>query len=249
MEAARVARMRGHEVTLCEEDKRLGGLIEAASKASFKEELRSITAYYEVVLNKLGVTVNLGTRADMETVRQARPDEVVLATGSAPKVPEIPGADLPHVVSALDLLLEKVKIRDSAVVMGGGTVGCEAAMFLAERGCRVTVVEMGPYVAHGIPRLLGKMMKEAMGEAGVQVAAGHRVVEIVEGGVVCEGPGKRTRRVSAAWVVLAVGWDPRDELADELGSVFQEVHAVGDCVEPRRLVEAILEGARAGLVV
>ena len=164
-------------------------------------------------------------------------------------MPDVPGADLPHVVSAVDVLLEKVGVRDSAVVMGGGTVGCEAAMFLAERGCRVTVVEMGPYVAHGIPRLLGKMMKEAMGEAGVQVAPGHRVVEIVEGGVVCEGPGSRTRRVSAAWVVLAVGSYSRDEFAEDVRSEFQEVHAVGDCVEPRRLVEAILEGARAGLGV
>jgi 2,4-dienoyl-CoA reductase-like NADH-dependent reductase (Old Yellow Enzyme family)/NADPH-dependent 2,4-dienoyl-CoA reductase/sulfur reductase-like enzyme len=250
MEAARTARLRGHDVVLYEEDCRLGGLIQAASKASFKGELKGIISYYEAVLNKLGVTVYLETRVDAEIVRDRNPDAVIFATGSAPRLPDIPGADLPHVVSALDVLLERVCLEDITVVVGGGTVGCEVAMFLAERECcQVSVVEMGPYVAHGVPRVLGKMLREMMKDSGIQLLTRHRVMEIMEGEVVCEDSTGGMRRISAANVVLAVGWHSKDQLAKDLHSELLDVYCVGDCVEPRRLVEAILEGAKAGLRV
>jgi 2,4-dienoyl-CoA reductase-like NADH-dependent reductase (Old Yellow Enzyme family)/thioredoxin reductase len=247
MEAARMVRLRGHEVMLYEEDSRLGGLMEAASKASFKEELKSVTAYYEAVLGKLGVSVNLGVKADVGTVLRVNPDAVVLATGSSPHVPDVPGVTLPHVVQAVDVLLGKVRIENNAVVVGGGTVGCEVAMFLAEKGCKVTVTEMGPYVAQGIPRLLGKMMKDMMRKAGVTFLTDHRVTGIAKGQVACQEIGGKTRSLPADWVVLAVGLQSRDDLRDALTSKFQKVYSIGDCVEPRKLGDAIREGAETAL--
>ena len=90
----------------------------------------------------MGVIVNLETTVDAKMVRQLNPDTMVLATGSTPCEPEIPGVDKAHVVTALDVLLERVDASESAIVVGGGSAGCEAAMLLAERGCRTQCLEL-----------------------------------------------------------------------------------------------------------
>ena len=122
-------------------------------------------------------------------------------------------------------------------------------MLLAERGCRAIVVEQEPYMARGIPRLLGKTMKLLMKDQGVQFFTGHRVVEIVPEGVVCEDSEGQMQRISAAAIVLAVGSKPNSTLERKLRPEFPELHAIGDCVEPRGLENAILEGAQTGLVI
>lgn len=131
------------------------------------------------------------------------------------------------------------------VVIGGGTVGCEVATFLTEKGAKVTIVEMLSYVAHGIPRLLGKMIKDRMREEGVRILTGQKVVQIKEGGVVCEDSGKgHHTELPADRVVLAVGSQPRDDLVERLPSLCPETHVIGDCRKPRKALEAIYEGAK-----
>jgi len=243
MEAARVARLRGHQVSLYEEDDRLGGRIEAAFQTSFKQEVKSIGQYYEAVLKGLGVEIRLGTRVTSDLTFELKPDAIVIATGSMALSPAIPGIHLPNVVQALDVLLHKVKIEGRVAVIGGGTVGCEVATFLAERGVQVTILEMLPYVAHGIPRLLGKMMKDTMKNLGVRTIVNRKVVEIKEGEVVCED-GEKVASLPVDWVVLAVGATPRDDLVKPLKDLFQETYQVGDCFEVRKALEAIYEGAK-----
>jgi 2,4-dienoyl-CoA reductase-like NADH-dependent reductase (Old Yellow Enzyme family)/thioredoxin reductase len=247
MEAARVARMRGHQVTLYEKEDRLGGRIEAASQASFKGELKSIPRYYEAVLKALHVEINFNTAVTAETVQGFNPEAIVIATGSIPFLPPIPGVHFPHVVQAPDVLLGRGRLEGRVVVIGGGTVGCEVAFFLAEKGVKVTIVEMLPYVAHGIPRLLGKMMKDKMRQEGVQILTGQKVLQIEEGRVAYEDSGSGDKASLAAdWVVLAVGSVPRDDLVKGLASLFPETHVIGDCRQPRKALEAIYEGAKVG---
>jgi 2,4-dienoyl-CoA reductase-like NADH-dependent reductase (Old Yellow Enzyme family)/thioredoxin reductase len=247
MEAARVAGLRGHEVTLYEEHHRLGGRIEAACQASIKEELKGLLEYYEAVLKPLGVNIRLNTKVDIDMVSQMNPDAIVMATGSVPLLPDIPGVHLSHVVQAVDVLLDRVKIEDKAAIIGGGTVGCEVAIFLAERGVDVTLLEMFPYVAHGIPRLVGKMMKDMMIELGVDIMTNRRVVHISEEQVIHEDPEKKRASLPVAQVVLAMGSKPRNDLARSLKDLVGENYLIGDCLEPRRALEAISEGAEVGL--
>lgn len=247
MEAARVAGLRGHEVTLYEEHHRLGGRIEAACQASIKEEMKGLLEYYEAVLKPLGVNIRLNTKVDIDMVSQMNPDAIVMATGSVPLLPGIPGVHLSHVVQAVDVLLDRVKIEDKAAIIGGGTVGCEVAIFLAERGVDVTLLEMFPYVAHGIPRLVGKMMKDIMIELGVDIMTNRRVVHISEEQVIHEDPEKKRASLPVAQVVLAMGSKPRNDLARSLKDLVGENYLIGDCLEPRRALEAISEGAEVGL--
>ncbi|MBI5969215.1 MAG: FAD-dependent oxidoreductase [Deltaproteobacteria bacterium] len=243
MEAARVARLRGHRVTLYEEDSRLGGQIEAAHQASFKEEVKSLVQYYLTVLKTLDVEIKLETRMTPERALAEKPDAIVIATGCVPCTPNLPGVHFSHVVQALDVLLGKVQIEGQVAVIGGGTVGCEVATFLAERGAKVTLLEMLPYVANGIPRLLGKMMKDLMKNVGVHILTNRKVVQIEANRVVYEDSG-RMASLPVDWVVLAVGAGPRDDLVKPLKDLFPETYQVGDCLEPRKALEAIYEGAR-----
>jgi len=243
MEAARLARMRGHRVSLFEEDSRLGGRIEAAFQTSFKEELKSIKQYYEAVLKALDVEIRLATKVTMDLAVAWKPDVVVIATGSIPLTPPIPGVHFPHVVQALSVLFHEKKVEGRVAVIGGGTVGCEVATFLAERGAQVTIMEMLPYVAHGIPRLLGKMMKDTMKNLDVRTLVNRKVLEIKEGEVIFEDSGN-VASLAVDWVVLAVGATPRDDLVNSLKELFQETYQIGDCLEPRKALEAIYEGAK-----
>lgn len=247
MEAARMARLRGHQVSLFEEDDRLGGRIEAASQTSFKQELKSIVKYYEAILPKLGVEIKLETKVTTNIASELKPDVIVIATGSIPVLPAISGIHLPNVVQALDVLLKKVKIEGHVAIIGGGTVGCEVALFLSDEGVKVTLLEMLPYIAYGIPRLLGKMMRGMMKDAGINILTDRKVVRIEKRGLVYEDPEKKEVLMPVDWVILAVGAKPKDDIVKPLKDLFQEVYQVGDCLEPRKALEAIYEGARVGL--
>ncbi len=245
MEAARVARLRGHRVSLFEEDPKLGGRFKAAFQAPFKQELKGLVDYYEATLKAHGVDLHLGIKATPGLALTWKPDAVVIAAGSVPFLPPIAGADLPHVVQAVDVLLGESKTERMTAVVGGGTVGCEVAAFLAERGSQVTIVEMLPYVAHGVPRLLGKMIKEDLKRNGVQTLTHSRVIEITRDEVIYEREGKKSS-FPADSVVLAVGTFPRQELMEPFKRLCQETYLIGDCLEPRKALEAIHEGAQVG---
>lgn len=247
MEAARVARLRGHQVSLYEEDDRLGGRIEAAFQTSFKRELKSIVQYYEAVLQRLGVEIKLGTKVTTDIASELKPDVIIVATGSIPTQLAIFGIHLPNVVQAIDVLLDKVKIKGKVAIIGGGTVGCEVAVFLSERDVKVTLLEMLPYVAYGIPRSLGKMIRGIMKNLGVNILTNRKVVRIERNGVIYEDSEKKETSVPVDWVVLAVGAKPRDDLVNSLKDIFREIYQVGDCLEPRKALEAIYEGAKVAL--
>ncbi len=244
LEAARVAQLRGHAVSLYEEQDQLGGQMQAASQASFKQEWKRILQYYETALKKSGVEIKLGTKVTTDLVSAAKPDALVIATGSSPLFPEIPGVHLRHVVQAMDVLLDRVKVEGRVAVIGGGNVGCEVAIFLAERGAQVVLLEMLPYVAHGIPRLLGKAVKDLLKNRGVQILTGRKVVRVEEYRLVCEDAEKRESFLSVDRVVLAAGAKPKDDLAKSLKPLIAETYLIGDCLEPRKAVEAIYEGAK-----
>jgi 2-enoate reductase len=249
MEAARVLALRGHRVTLWERGESLGGNLIPSSVPDFKQDYRRLTTYLSTQLEKLGVTVELGKEATPELIRKMRPEVLFVANGSRPIIPEIPGVEGDSVVTAIDFLLGKHEAGESVVVIGGGIVGCETALYGARKGKRVTIVEVLDGLARDMYSINRLHLLRLLSDAGVEILTETRVLEIADGGVVVVGKGGKQRTLAADTVLLAVGLRAEDELVEQVGEGVSEVYAIGDCREPRKVINAIWEGFRLARLV
>jgi 2,4-dienoyl-CoA reductase-like NADH-dependent reductase (Old Yellow Enzyme family)/thioredoxin reductase len=247
LQAARMASWRGHEVTLLEKEKVLGGQFLAASAAPKKEGLKEAIQFMAREAMDAGVHVELGVEAGVERVKALRPDIVIVATGSTPILPEISGLDRLPVFKAQDVLLEKEKVAGQKVlVIGGGLVGVEAADFLAARGKKVTIVEMTKQMASGVDMNHWFYIRRRLRERGVEMITSATVEEVKSESILLK-VGEETRNLSGIEaVVLAVGVRSKNELFEPLKDVAREVQVVGDAREPRNALEAALDGAKVG---
>lgn len=243
MEATRVSALRGHEVVLYEKSNRLGGQLNLAVVPPHKEELKSVTAYLESQIRKLGVKVVLGEEVTPLLVKKINPDVVFVATGSVPTLPEIPGIKGKNVVTANDVLAGKALVRERVVVVGGGMVGAETAEFLAEKGKNVTILEMlGRIGLDMVPEVI-MLLYQRLKKLGVAMITNAKVEEIIEDGVVYEKDGEK-QTVEADSVVLAMGSKPDISLMKNLKGKVSERYTIGNAKEPGNVLEAIHEGSR-----
>lgn len=250
MESARVTALRGHEVTMYDQNNELGGQLLLASKPPHKDELRNISTYYSNQLRNLGVRVHLGETVDGHTIESESPDAVILATGATPLIPNIMGVNSSHVVTAWDVLKGCNLRKGAAVVVGGGEVGCETAEYLASKNMQVTIFEMLDYMGGDVELLTRHLLLERLSNLEVAMVTNAFVTDIVEGGIYYSKTGNKKRVfVEAPTIVFATGSKPRNELASRLIQAKNEVHLVGDCVEPRGILDAIKEGSQVGRTV
>ena len=249
MEAARVAALRGHEVTLYEKSEKLGGHMIAASVPDFKEELKLYNSWLSAQIKKLGVIMELGKEATAKMVKETRPDVVIVATGSTLLIPPIPGIDKPIAVSAIDVLLGKAKLGNNIIVIGGGLVGPLTALFLALNSKRVIIVDMLPEIAMDIPALDKGAFMTSLRNNNVEILTSLKISEITDNGIVAVGKDKTTRTVNADNVVIALGLKSNAKLHEELKNKVPELYAIGDCVEPRKIGNAIQEGYAVGRTI
>jgi 2-enoate reductase len=251
MEAARVAALRQHKVTLWEKSDALGGNLIPASVPVAKGDYRRLIDYLSTQIKKLGVTIELGTEATPELIQEAKPNAVIIATGSTVLIPDIPGVQKENVVTAVDLLLGKKAAGESVVVAGGGLVGCETALYLAEKGKKVCVVELLKRLMRreAVPGSSRTYLEKLLREAGVKIITGVRVVEVADDGIVIADKDGKRSILKADTVVLALGMKPVNGLLENLDDKVPEVYAIGDCVEPRRVLGAIWEGFRTARLI
>jgi 2,4-dienoyl-CoA reductase-like NADH-dependent reductase (Old Yellow Enzyme family)/thioredoxin reductase len=244
MEAARIAASRGHRVTLYEQQDHLGGWGAVGCIPPHKQEIKELIDYFGTQLTKLGVEVHLERTLTTGDILKEKPDAVILATGSEELVPPIPGADGGNVFKASAVLTEKVETGPRVVIVGGGQTGLETAEFLTEKGRMVTVLEMLSEIGQDMELISRVFMMPRLAEAGIEIRTDTRVEEIDEQGVRCTGG-----RVEADTVVMATGLKARDPKTDSLRKKIAEVYEIGDCVKPRRLLDAIHEGAKVALSI
>jgi len=242
MEAASVATMRGHDVTVYERADELGGHLIEASAPPFKRDIGRLLDYYKTRLGKLSVKVKLNQAVTPELVEKEKPDVVIVATGSGSLIPNIPGVEGKNVVTSIDGFLGKKEIGSKAVVIGGGLEGCEMAIWLAQRKKKVTLVEMLPKLVDTIHRANRVMVLDLLEDGKVDVRLETTAVEITDGGVVCKGKEGNRFEIPADTVILAVGLKPNRGLYESLVGKSREVYEIGDCKSPRKIGDAIWEG-------
>lgn len=235
LEAARVSALRGHKVTLFESTDKLGGELLVGGQPKFKIDDLSLAEYYTNELNHLGVTVKLNMPADKETIDAYHPDIVYVAEGSEPVIPPIKGVE--NAVCAGDVLTDKVEAGNHVTVIGGGLVGCELALSLAQQGKKVTIVEALPDILKSgapLPPMNEWMLRDELAYNGVVLKTGTKVTEIDKNAVVLENETIETDQV-----VLAVGYKPKHKLYDEIKNKYTYIYNLGDSRKVRNIRAAI----------
>jgi len=253
METARVAALRGLDVTLYEKSGKLGGQLNLACVPPTKQELSETVIWLANQVAKAGVKVKLNTALTLNEIEKEHPDVLVVATGACQTEVKIKGADGPNVVTAWDILSGKTWVPfhldftpASIVVVGGGELGAEIADLLAEANKNVTVVASTEDIALDVNTMLRPGLLSRLAINGVTVIAQARVNAIEATAVVYEKGGREETMQNIDGVVLAVGIKPVNQLAAEAKGKVPEVYVIGDAVEQRKALDAIAEGAAAG---
>lgn len=245
LSAALAAAGRGYEVEIFEKEASPGGQLRPASRPPHKEIYWDWAAWCIRQLEKWDVKIRCGEEWTAESLREGKPDAVILAAGADPATPDIPGLASPHVRDARELLLEGAMAEGPTVILGGGYVGMETADFLIARGVGVTLLEMLPASPVGKHTAHGYWLHKRIRDAGGRIILGATVTRVEPDQVVYRQAGEE-KRVSAALVVTAMGAQPVNGLEETLKKLGIPWRTVGDARQPRRLLEAIHEGDRAG---
>lgn len=232
LEAARVAALKGHSVTIYEKSLQAGGQLLIASVPPRKEEMMRILNYYEAVLDTLPVTFRFGTTLTPEDYEKY--DDIIVATGAVNNIPPIKGSELPLVVSAWDVLAKKAVVFGKAVVIGGGLVGVETAEYLAHLGCEVTIVEMLDQIAKEESGTILPTLTKELDDYHVIRHVNTRLEEIHNDSVTVTtalpDQEPNTFTIPADFVVLAIG--AKKQLPD-MENCSVPLHYVGDCAGER----------------
>ncbi|MBI2217776.1 MAG: FAD-dependent oxidoreductase [Candidatus Rokubacteria bacterium] len=250
LEAARRATTRGHRVTLYERESELGGQLHLAARPPHKAKIEWLTRWLVAQARDAGVVLRTSATFRPDALTEGEIDAIVVATGARPLEEPVPGARPGQVLSAWQVLDDRAPVKGMAVVvLGGRQMGCETAEFLAERGNRVTLVSRsraedlaGDVVATYRAPLLARL-----GRLGVAIRTGSDVRELANGTALVVDDAGREDAVAAELVIMARGSVPQPAWSgDELRTKVREVYAVGDCVEPRIIADALYEGAWVG---
>jgi len=277
MEAARVAALRGHEVCLYEKGEKLGGQLHLAAVPPKRSEFLTFVRYLENQLRKLNVAVRTRTEVTPLHIKLENPDAVVVATGAEPLRPDIKGLDRPNVVMAWDVLSGKVDTGKEVIIIGGGAVGLETAIFLARKGTidaetlhflmfnqaesletlnsllfrglkKITVVEMLKKLGQDIGTSTRWTVIQDLARLGVKTMTNALAKEITAEGLIVDREGKE-QLIRAETLVIATGAKAVNTLYENLKDHIGEIYLIGDAKNPRKALEAVAEGLAVGRTI
>lgn len=247
VQAALVASQRGHAVELWEQSEQIGGQIQFAHLAPFKEEMAGILTYLIKCLKKSPVMVRTGQPASHLKIVTANPDVVIVATGSRPGRPPIPGIDADFVTQARDLYLSGPPAGDRIVIIGGGDIGCETADWLAGPNKQISVVEIAPAVLGRMKKIPKERLLQRLSKKGVRLYEETRVISIEEKKVRLKKKDESEFNLDADLVVIGINAQPEDRLFHTLRGKVKEVIAVGDAAAPGNLGAALRNATEVAL--
>jgi len=248
LEAAHAAWKRGHRVTLIEKEKTLGGQLNLASIPPGRKEIARYHRFLSSRLKTTEVKAIFGKKGVSSLVKKYRPDAVILASGAHPRSLAVPGLEKGRAVAAWEVLAGEKDPQGPCLVLGAGLVGCETADYLSEKGKKVILVEVLPEITMDSDGDTKAYFNMRFRKNGVTVYAGTELRRM-EGKTAVLCKGDEESRVEAEAVIFAVGALPDDQLYDGFASSGLKVVKVGDCVKPRRLLNAVQEGYEAGRTI
>ncbi len=270
LEAAVTAKKAGHDVEIYEKENDIGGQLWIAGAPPHKRELLEYVRYYRAMLKKYGIPVHLNTRVDADLIKQINPDHLLIAQGAKPLVPPIEGMDDPCIISSWDVLKNNPFLGKNVAVIGGGAVGLESALFVAHKGtlspemlhflvaydaldlerlkhymftgsCRVTVFEMLDKAGQDVGKSTKWILMNNLKRYGVRILTGTRVVSVKGGAVGFENKGE-TGTEQFDTVIPALGSVPVKDIEKQIKNLGIPFSAIGDCVTPGKINNAILGG-------
>ena len=247
LEAAVTAARRGHQVILCEKSDRLGGILKCEQGIDFKHEMYELGVTLEHLARLEGVEIRTGTEVTPEYAEKVGADALIIAVGSAPIVPPIPGIDGEQVVVVNNYYLEKDRVKsDEVIVLGGGLAGCESAVHLAREGKNVHLVEMRTELAPDANIRHRPILLKELEDQKVICHMGYQGLRVTEEGVWCRA-GEEEVLVPGGSVICAVGQRARKDIAESLLDCAPVVKRIGDCIRPANICMAVYQGYHAAM--
>ena len=242
MEAARIAALRGHKVTLYEKTDALGGIARQAAIPDFKEDIVRLLSWYKRELKKLDIIVKMEHPVNAETLNHENSDIILMATGASPIIPGIKGAEGESVCTVVDLLKSKRVPGKRTIIIGGGLTGCEAALWLNNRGKNVVLIEMCSELMTGgakVPFQVRRMTLDLIAQSKVEVLTGCRVIQLSREGARIVYPDGSISDIQGDTVAFSIGMKSHSDLFDELEKSKIPTYKIGDCRTPRNIMNAI----------
>ena len=252
LEAARVAALRGHKVILWEKTNSLGGHLLEASVPEFKKDLSRLLDWFKRELENLNLDIRMGVEVDAALIGRENPDVTIIATGSKPIIPDVPGVEKDKVVTATDLLLGRKEVGEKILVLGGGLIGCEAALWLAQQGKKVILVEiLKDLLIGGLPvqHMNRLMLLDLLKFHKVEVLTHTSLLEVLEDGALLIDHELRRRYSSADGIVVAVGLKPERGLYQALRNQTPNLYLIGDSRNPQNVMNAVWDAYEIGRMI
>jgi 2,4-dienoyl-CoA reductase-like NADH-dependent reductase (Old Yellow Enzyme family)/thioredoxin reductase len=249
MEAARVAALRGHYVTLFEKESVLGGLLRSASRPPGKQDIGRLVDYLVTQIKKLGVEVQLGRETTPEQVENLKPDAVIVACGASPALPEIDGLRQAFPLQVEEVLLGKIETGKRVLIIGGMRNGCETAEFLSDARKAVTLVYGYDRLAPDVLPVFRTPLLSRLKEKKVSLYCGVKEGRIEGNRFIFKEGGKTEQTLKFDTVVVSGLRKPRKGEWQRLAGVVGNLFFIGDSLGARGILEAITDGNRAGRIV
>ncbi len=245
---------RGHDVTLYEMSDQLGGNLIPGSAQSFKQDMRDYLKYLLFQADKASARILINTEATKDILEAEAYDALIIAVGSRPIIPSLPGIDLPHVHWAPEADMGRIELGEKTVIIGAGTVGIESAIVLRKRGKDVIVIEMASDLINLRTSAMAVYMEciDLITKLNIPIYYNQKLEEVTENTVVCRDTNTSEKTEFPADVVLlALGMNPRHDVADALrrSAPETEVYVVGDAIKPGNIGPAIMSAFRAAAYI
>ena len=249
LQAAITAARRGHKVILCEKSDALGGILKGEQAIPFKYEMYELGNTLGRLAQKEGVEIRLNAEVTKEYVESENVDALIIAVGSSPLVPSIPGLNGENVIVVNNYYLEKDKVKDAEeiVVLGGGLAGCETAIHLAQEGKKVHLVEMRSELAPDANVRHRPILLDEIEKQGIEVHTEFKGLKVSADGVVCLDKDGKKVSVPGTHVICALGQKANRNVVNELIDCAPYVSQIGDCVRPSTITTAVYQGHHAAL--
>ncbi|MBM4761075.1 NAD(P)-binding protein [Bacillus sp. B15-48] len=249
LEAARVAALKGHDVSVYDKNEELGGTFGIIATGPFKKRIRDLITWYGVQLEKLGVQVHLNTEIKEADPILAAADKIFVATGAVPFVPNIPGIENSNVIGVVDAHKNGVQ-GDNIIVCGGGMSGCDTALELALEGKQVTIIEMENEIARDVMQINKISLMRQLAENNVNLLTDRKVVRIDPMGVTVEKPDGSLDFVPSDTVITAFGQKPSSAFPDAVRAKYNiKTTVIGDAEQVSKAGKAIHTGFYAAMAV